>query len=285
MDPISELEREWQTLAGGELARAFPAWQQAQPALRRFASARRLLSFLQSSPSAETDAPLHALLELAARDRLAGRLCLQAILPALKSQSARIAHAPGRHEELQALLLAHAWAAICAYPGARRRRVAANVVLQVLHDSTRELRRLAAPASGAREEGRGRGSLVSDLEQADRHAAPPPARPLGVEGLLAAAVAATAIERADAELILLTRVDGVALATLAASRGVSRDALLKRRQRAEARLRARIVAERGVRKAPVSVLTSGEGSKRPGRLAESRQPASAVGPPSPGSAV
>jgi len=240
MDPISDLEREWQTIAPGELARAFPVWQEARPALRRFASAARLLSFLQSSSPAETDAPLHALLGLAAHDRLAGRLCLQAILPALKSQSTRIAHAPDRHEELQALLLAHAWAAIRSYPVTRTRRVAANVVLQVLHDSTRELRRLSAAASGPREDASDSGPFGSSLEQAGELAAAPPAPPLGVEGLLAEAVAAAAIDRSDAELILLTRVDGVALRTLAASRGVSRDALLKRRQRAEARLRSRI---------------------------------------------
>jgi DNA-directed RNA polymerase specialized sigma24 family protein len=281
VDPISDLEREWQAIAPGELARAFPAWQQGRPALRRFASPARLLSFLQSSSAAETDAPLHALLVLAAGDRLAARLCLQAILPALKAQALRIAHVPERREELRALLLAHAWRAVCTYPAARSQRVAANVVLQVLHDSTRELRRLTSPASGARGAG-DPGPVVSSLEQAGELAAPRPGRALGVEGLLAAAVAAAELDGSDAELILLTRVDAVPLRLVAASRGCSRDALLKRRQRAEARLRAHIEREHGVRKGPASVLTSGEGSKRPDPP-ESPQ-TSAVGPPSPGRA-
>src|SRR5207249_270690 len=113
---------------------------------RRFDSGRRLLFFLNSSRPEETDVPLLALLSLAREDRVAGRLVLQAILPALKSQAERIAYEPRWRDEVWELLLFFAWQAVCAYPIERRRiRVAANLVLQVLHDTTRELRPASLP--------------------------------------------------------------------------------------------------------------------------------------------
>jgi len=255
VDPVSQLEAEWRSLAPGAIARAFPGWQEARPELRRFASPAQLLAFLQREPAEVTDAPLYAMLALAGRDGLAGRLCLQAILPALKTQAARIVHRRESREELWELLLAFAWERICRYPGARVHRVAANVVLDVLHETTRELRR-GGPALPAPHAAR-LGSPGAEPSEPERLGA------AAVEGLLETAVRAGAIAGAEAELILLTRVDGLALALVAERLGVSYDALLKRRQRAEARLRARVERPAPVRKTPLPILTSGGEPRAP----------------------
>src|SRR5208282_3603009 len=96
-----------------------------------------------------------------------------------------------------------------------------------------ELRRLHEPAVRTEAtEGAPPGALAVAAVAPGR---PPATGPLGVDGVLAAA--AGAIDGLDRELILLTRVDGRRLAELADSSGVAYDALRKRRQRAEARLR------------------------------------------------
>lgn len=285
MDPISQLEREWPALAGGELARALRRWRAASSALHRFSSPEELVAFLQRSRPEATDAPLHALLWLAADDRAAGRLCLQAILPALKSFSRRLGRSGVGRDEGRALLLAAAWEAICTYPLGRRRRVAANLVLQVLHDASRELRRLGAgepalatlppgsPRAGERPAGPG------ELEPAGERAGRAAPAGLGVEGVVAAAAIAAGVDRDDQELVLLTRVDGVSLERIAAARGASEAALRKRRQRAEARLRVALLELGRVRKRPLTVLTPDESTARPDRRPRSRtQP---VGPERP----
>ncbi len=225
LDPVTQLECEWQAISRGSLARALPAWRALTPELARFGSPRELLAFLHAAPPAASDGPLHALLCLAGSDRLAARLCLQAILPALKAHARRLRHAPVSREELWEPLLAFGWEAVCRYPTRRRQAVAANLVLQVLHDTSRELRR------------RGRLTLSDcNLEDAARLEAPRRHDPLGVEGLLAAAVAAGRLRRADAELILRTRLDGESPAGLAASSDERHGTLLRRRRRAELRL-------------------------------------------------
>jgi DNA-directed RNA polymerase specialized sigma24 family protein len=301
VDPISQLEQEWSSLAGGELARELRRWRAASSALQRFSSPEELVAYLQRSRPEATDAPLHALLWLAADDRAAGRLCLQAILPALKSLSARLLRSGLARDEGRALLLAAAWEAICTYPLGRRRRVAANLVLQVLHDASRELRRLGqaeralydaaqrleetslrrGPA-GALELGGGEcwsagGTFAGPAPGADKGRR----GELGVEGVVAAAALAAGLRPEDQELVLLTRVDGLSLSRVAAERGVSEAALRKRRQRAEARLREALIELERVRKRPLTVLTKGEGRLRPDRRRRSRR-GETVGPERPG---
>jgi DNA-directed RNA polymerase specialized sigma24 family protein len=224
MDVAAQLDREWSHLAAAGIARQLPLWQGREPNLACFAAPNALLRFLHSAPATETDGPLLALLRIARRDRLAGRLLLQVLLPALKTQSERIVSPAGRRDELWELLLFHTWETICCYPLARGRRVAANLVLQVLHETTRELQRR---------------SCSHDHEQLlPAHAiAPAPNADVDRESLVEAAVAMGAISEGDAELVLCTRVDGIRLRLLADMLGVSYGALRKRRQRAEAALR------------------------------------------------
>ncbi len=213
-------------------ARSLPG-SRREPALRRFASPARLLSLPQSSGSAETDAPLYALLALAGGDRLAGRLCLQAILPALKAQAVRIAHAPTAATSFVRSCSPTRGRPSAPTPPAGRTAWPQTSCSRCSTTRRGRLRRLTPPASAPRGDSGVPEPIVSSLAHTGEVAARRPGRALGVEGLLAAAVAAAEIDRSDAELILLTRVDGVPLRRVAASRGCSRDALLKRRQRAE----------------------------------------------------
>jgi DNA-directed RNA polymerase specialized sigma24 family protein len=244
MDVAAQLDREWPLLADAGIARQLADWQRREPALVGFTHPTTLLRFLHSAPAAETDAVLLALLRTARHDRLAGRLLLQALLPALKTQSARIVHPADRRDELWELLLFHAWETICCYPLTRSRRVAANLVLQVLHDTTRELRRAYAPKH------------PDQVPPAHELGSALPADADGREDAIQAAVTAGAISAADAELVLCTRVDGIRLRFLASLLGVSYTALRKRRQRAEAELRKALEPARRVPNALAPDLVS-----------------------------
>jgi hypothetical protein len=246
---VAQLEQEWPLLARRELARALARWRGIEPSLRPFQRPEDLLAFLHGAAPDESDGPLLALLVLAADDRAAGRFVLQAILPALKAQARRLSTRSTPREELWELLLFHAWEAICTYPVTRRHRVAANLVLQVLHDTSRELRRSAQIA--ARTAGPARSFRHARVRSAKRAASGPPPR-----RLLHAAITADVIRRRDAALILRTRLRDAELRRLAQSAGVSYQALLKRRQRAEQALRSWPPLRANVRNGRPAVLTS-----------------------------
>lgn len=247
---VAQLEQEWPLLARRELALALARWRASQPSLRRFHRSDDLLVFLHRATPEESDGPLLALLVLAAADRDAGRFVLQAILPALKAQARRLATRATPRDELWELLLFHAWEAICTYPTShRRRRVAANLVLQVLHDTSRELRRGSRVDATAAD--RAPSPRRARVPSARRAAPGPPPR-----RFVRAAVTAGVIRRRDAALILCTRVRDSELRRLAQRSGVSYDALLKRRQRAEQALRSWPPLRADVRNRRPAVLTS-----------------------------
>jgi DNA-directed RNA polymerase specialized sigma24 family protein len=255
MNTVAQLEQEWEVLTRRELARALPAWAIREPSLRRFDSPSTLLRFLHTSESCETDVPLRALLAIARTDRLAGRFLLQALLPGLKTQLRRIAHSHARYDELWELLLFYAWEAICGYPlETRPTRVAANLLLQVLHDASREFHRARRqphlqPARAA----------VPTRRPLPARCAP---RPLLRASTLRTALGAGAVSRRDASLILRSRVRGVSLQLLAEEANVPYQTLLKRRQRAEHALRHWLRMQGNVRNRRPRVLTSTGPSRR-----------------------
>jgi DNA-directed RNA polymerase specialized sigma24 family protein len=260
MDVAYKLDCEWPLLARTDVARAFARWQECQPELRRFGTPRQLLLFLHSAPAEQTDAPLLALLELARQERLAGRTLVQVLLPALKVRADRIVHPARLRDEVWELLLFSAWEAICCYPVERRRvRVAANLVLQVVHRTTRDLRSpLLAhedidehalswlrPDAVATDEGTcRRAPAVSEPAAAKE--------PVSPEAVALAGVEAGVLSAEDADLILLTRVDGICLRVLARTLDVNYDTLRKRRQRAESALRNLLHSDPDVPKEAVS---------------------------------
>ncbi len=263
---VDQLEQEWPPLVQHRLRSAFARWRSAQPSLRRFEQPSQLLCFLHNASSAATDEPLLALLILAQEDSAAGRFVLQAVLPALKAQAQRLARRGVPHDELWELLLFYAWQAIRTYPVARRSRtVAANLALQVLHDTTRELDRCRRPAHARRRRRAGDRALPTTAAACRRPRRSPTRRAF----LVLAAVRADVISRRDATLILRSRFQDVPLRVLAEEAGVPYQALLKRRQRAEQTLREWRCVQGNVRNRSQKVLTSSghQRRRRPERVA------------------
>jgi DNA-directed RNA polymerase specialized sigma24 family protein len=224
--PIARLERDWRRqLASVELTSHLRQWQAIEPALRAFSDPAAVLRFLRrSAPGEGQDRVLRALVSRASENPAAGRLVLHALLPGVKRLSARLLVDTRDQEELWSTLLACAWQRICGYPVQRRpQRVAANVLLDTLHDAVAVHRRAVRDRA--------------ELDVVPAWLAPTRPRVDGdIEAVTERAVRAEAITAAEAELILCTRIDGVSLASFARAEGVSYDALRVRRRRAERRL-------------------------------------------------
>jgi hypothetical protein len=269
VDVANQLDQEWSLLARTEVRRALQIWHQQQPQLRRFHSPQELLRFLHAAPAEQTDGPLLALLTLAGDEPLARRTLLQVLLPALKTQAERMVHPACRRDEVWEVLLCVAWETICSYPLERRHvGVATKLVLDVLHDASRELRRQTVGTDKSDQLGEF-GWLLANGPTPDQEAATSgdtgrepaaPAERLPPEAVVLEGVSAGVLGRADAELILLTRVDGIRLRLLARTLGTGYHALRQRRQRAEKRLRAFLASHRDVSKQPDSTLVSRAGT-------------------------
>jgi len=220
--PLERLEREWTSLATG-LRSELRRWRASEPALARHPSAQALIRLLQGHASyARKDELLAALLRLARSEPLAGRVVLQALLPGLKRLAGQLLFEAGEREEVWELLLANAWEQICCYPLERRpRRIAANILLDTLRPTLRELKRERRQRSESSTELAASASASQDAD---------------VEGLLADAVAAGAISPLEAEAILAVRIDDDPLAAVAVRLGLSYNVLRVRLQRAERRL-------------------------------------------------
>jgi hypothetical protein len=143
LDPVLSLDREWQQLARGVVPARLRLWAEREPALAPFVDPARLVEFVRgSASSAMKDELLRPLVRLAVDDPLAARVVLQVLLPGLKRIAGRALHDLSERDELWELLLAHAWERIRRYPLARRpRHIAANVLLDTLMRTMRELER------------------------------------------------------------------------------------------------------------------------------------------------
>lgn len=224
--PIDILERDWQhELNGSQLRSRFAAWREAEPALSPFQTPFVLLRFLRrAGSSTRKDEVLCALLRRARWEPIAGRVVLEAMLPGLKKLAGRLLIDVHRREELWSVLLSCAWERIRTYPVEQRpRRVAANVLLDSMRGT------LAAFSSARRDPAalacKLPGELVAVVAQES------------VDALFDRAVAAGAVSRDEAELILATRTDEVSLLAFAEAEGSSFVMVRQRRSRAERRLR------------------------------------------------
>ena len=220
-DPVRQLEQEWPALAAGPLARRLPSWGARHAPLGRFGGPSEIIPFLRNpGPMQAKSDVLAALLEVACREPLAGRVVVEALLPGLKAIAKPLLREVER-DELWSLLLATLWEQIVAYPPERPRRAVALYLLRNTHRSTvrllaRERRRAQQPP------------LLPHP--------PPPARACDIDAVLAAAVSAGVISQAEGELIAASRIDRTRLTTLACQLAVGYDALRMRRARAERRL-------------------------------------------------
>ena len=226
--PDDSLESDWQQVLRSVLLTArFRAWRVKEPALARFVDAAALVRFMRGPGSrVEKDAVLCALLAWAKDESIGARVVLETIRPGLLNLSARIMRDAREREELRSTMYLAAWEGIRRYPLAcRPRRVAANLLLDTMHRTLVELGRESAWLAAR---------SFASVESQDSGA--PEEVDADVDALLDGAVRAGAVSADEAEAILSSRIDGVELADLARSAGVSYNTMKVRRQRAERRL-------------------------------------------------
>jgi DNA-directed RNA polymerase specialized sigma24 family protein len=192
--------------------------------LSRFVDAWALVRFMRRpAKSAEKDAVLCALLGWAKREPAGARVVLETIRPGLLNMAGRLLSDTRDADELWTIIVAAIWEGIRDYPlPRRRRRVAANLLLDAMHRTLVVLGR----------ESEWRAMWVGF----DRKTPAPEAVESDVDELLDRAVRACAISAQEAEVICSSRIDGVPLADLALAAGVSYNTMKLRRQRAERRL-------------------------------------------------
>lgn len=262
VDPVPALEREWLQLARGSLPARLRAWALHEPALAPFTDPHCLIRFLRGPAPAEAkDELLRPLLRIARDEPLAARVVLQALMPGLKRLSARALLDVSEWEELWELLLAHAWERIRRYPLARRpRQIAANVLLDTLHRTLRELER--------ERRRRRRGDIDADA------VAPLADQRAEVARLLLDAVSAGAISQAEARLIFGVRVERCSLAEIAADERLPYNVLRVRLQRAERRLLLHLGYPAVPKRRAKAPLSSARviGAERAGRIGPNRSP-------------
>jgi DNA-directed RNA polymerase specialized sigma24 family protein len=225
--PLDQLKQELRReLIGPALTARYTEWARQEPALAQLDGPVQLLRFLRGRPAPERgDAVLRALLARAWSEPIAGRLVLHALLPGLKAIARRLLAGADEREELWSALLTIAWERIRSYPLDRRpRRIAANLLLDTLRPTL-----CAVRSSHASE-------LSTALESRELRPAWPTAEGGDLDALLGEAVAAGAITGREAELVAVTRFDGIPLAHIATATGASYNTVKVRRQRAERRL-------------------------------------------------
>lgn len=225
--PVDIFERDWQReLAGGALAEQLRRWREVEPALWPFSSPAALVRYLgPSTPAARKDEALCALLRRAREDPLAARLILQTLLPGLKRRVGLVLIDAHERDELWSAVLYRAWRRIRGYPiGRLPHHVAANLALSAVRDGLRMLEKERDPARRTTADESGPEPLERDPCESD------------IDALLGRAVHDGAITKAEAELIVRTRIDGVPLVRYASAKGRGYDALRIARQRAERRL-------------------------------------------------
>ncbi|HWL44478.1 MAG TPA: hypothetical protein VNQ73_16175 [Ilumatobacter sp.] len=226
MSVTALLDAEWATLACGPSARrALIRWSRSHAALGGLVDFAALLDRRRDPMAA--NGVLAALAALAPDDELAGRVLLQALVPGLVRLAANAGYDdPNALDEMVSL----AWERIRTYPTTRRGSVAANVLWDV-RKWYRRHRVIEAPRSVP----------LDDVEEWAVSVEEP------VEDAVLAGVALAELHQArrngvisDSALALIvrTRLDGEALADLAAEHDVTVHRLAQRRWRAECRLRA-----------------------------------------------
>jgi hypothetical protein len=219
-------ERDWQReLAGRVLSERLRRWRELEPALWPFARTAVLVRYLgPSTPAANKDMVLCALLRCARDDPVAARLVLQTLLPVLKRQVGQVLINADEREELWSAVLYRVWQRIRSYPiGRLSQHVAANLALTSVREVLEALEREGKLAR--------RMTHAPLLELPDRNPGES-----DIDALLERVVQTGAITESESELIVRTRIDRELLGPIAAARGVRLNTLVQTRRRAERRL-------------------------------------------------
>jgi DNA-directed RNA polymerase specialized sigma24 family protein len=229
--PVDNLLSDWRQELNSPLLRArFRVWRDAEPALASFADAAAVVRFLRRpAPRERKDAVLCALLAWARQEPVGARVVLEAIRPGLLNLAVRLTRNARDPEASASTVFASVWEGIRGYPlESRRRRVAANLLLDTLKLTLRELGRESAWRAAWLDFAEVPPLIAADVETLLDNG--------DVDALLDGAVRAGAVTREEAEMILSNRIDGVLLADLARSSEVSYSAIRVRSHRAERRL-------------------------------------------------
>lgn len=221
---LGSLDYDWKILVRSSAARkAIRTWQaEGVAVLADVTNLNDLLTWTkQGIDPAESDKVLAALAGRSSHDEVAARALLQCLAPGL----CRLASKYGaRNPEVATEVIGAAYERIRTYPIERRpRAIAANV----LADTHQKLWR-------ARQR-----KVVETCALEEMTAAAAPVDTTATEellGLIATAVRTGKLTREAAEVIVLTRVYDVDIASIADSEGVDPQTLRQRRRRAEARL-------------------------------------------------
>ncbi len=230
--PVDNLLSDWrQELASPLLRARFDLWRGSEPALARFTDTAAVIRFLRGpGEPIEKDAVLLALLAWARREPVGGRVVLEAIQPGLLNLIVRLTRDARDPDTMAATIFASVWEGIRCYPlESRRRRVAANLLLDTLKRTLKVMGRESEWQARRVELNRAGGTAPTDEAEELRGAR-------NVVAVLVRAVEAGAITGEEATVILATRIDGCRLAEVAQSAGLSLNAMRVRRHRAERRL-------------------------------------------------
>jgi hypothetical protein len=206
------------------------AWRQ-DGALGRFPTPAAVLAAASApEPLARRRAVLRALLHLAKADRLAAEALLAAVAPALRAVAAELCRrSPLERGDVDALVGAGAWEAICAFGGTdqvwadrvvvhRARDMARSALRSELRRARREVARAELAQQRANSHDHELGALVA-------------------VDILTRAVARGYVTAGSARLVWLSRVEGTPTTELAALDGRSAEAVSMVRLRAERALR------------------------------------------------
>lgn len=221
---LMALDAEWRRLARSSRARrTLRGWSADHPALDGLRDLDQLLE--RRRDPAQAPQVLAALATLAPTEDLAARTLLQAVLPGLVRLAGTAAcDDPVAIDEMVSL----AWERIRTYPPQRAGSVAANVLFDV-RKRYRAHRIIDAPTRP--------GDHLVELPRVARSPEDEAVARVCFEQLMAAQKRDRVLGERALRLVLRTRLAGEPLAEVARKEGVPLDALVKRRWRAECRLR------------------------------------------------
>lgn len=224
---IDLLEQEWTQLeASASASRSLRRWRSEDSGLEGLATLAELRETVQdrTTPPAERDAILLALVRRAAADDLAARTLLQLLLPGCKALIARFAWTD-ELDEVTAAVVAETFDRIRTYPVERRPgRIAANILLDV---KQRLFWRTPAAVPTV---------SLEEVSQSIPAIEPDPNPAFELLDLLHWALERGHLSAADAHLIADTRVAGTPVDRLCSRGGEKQQTVRRRRQRAEQRL-------------------------------------------------
>lgn len=228
---FTRLDAEWSEFSRRpERVERLRRWAEQDPVLRPFVDLGAVIAFARTpGHPAESDDVLRCLAQRSGADDVAARALLQAVLYALVPITVRFRPATGDSDEIAAIVVAAAYDRIRTYPVVRRpRHVAANIILDTQQSVSRALcRPRVAEVS------------MADVDRLPIEAGPPSPTDRVIE-LVDEALRSRSLGRADARIIVLTRVFDVPIEDLAIETGCLPHSLRRRRLRAEAALAAAV---------------------------------------------